>query len=372
MGQSLTQQLHGSVNLYDYGASLLPKLRAGWDDLLKIHAEQSSFLQGPEYFDHLAAMQDSANIYLATINFGETKLAGLIPVRKMPTALDFCAGHTRFASAKFRGLQVLGGNVLWPAYDQLHLHLMDELTAQFPEVEVVQFSGVKTDSPIWTSLTKCPEIAERFHVYVPHGVRQCLSTPIPDRLDDYLGNLGAKKRYNLNRQLKQFAKFSQDLLELKRIESTRDVVHLLEPIIHSQLATGGGSHMSNHELTDLASRGLLLSYVLMSRNRPCAFAFGHRYRNTLFVHKFWHDRSFDFFSPGTLLHYLMMRDIITNKLARRVDYGFGMPQHGAERINLVEGRANVLLFKKRSRSKLYILLHSQFHQAIRGVKLWIK
>jgi hypothetical protein len=365
-------EICGSINLHDYGASLLPKLRAGWDDLLKTQFQQPSFLQGPEYFDHLATMQHSANIFLATMDNGETELVGLVPVRKMPVALDFCIGHTCFASARFRGLRVLGGNIIWPTNDQLHVHLMEKLVVQFPEVEVVQFSGVKTDSPIWKLLTKCPEIASRFDVYIPYGIRQCINTHIPDQLDQYLANIGSKKRYNLTRQLKQFAKNNQDQLELKRIESTDDVFYLTESIDHSKLATENGLAMRNQELMDLANRGLLLSYVLISHNRPYAFALGHRYQTTLFVHKFWHDRNFDIYSPGACLHYLMMQDIITNKLAHRIDYGFGMPQHGAGRANYVEERANVLLFKKQPRSKLCILAHSQLQRAVNAVKLWIK
>ena len=366
--ERLPTEVRGAVRLYDYDASLSPELRAGWDGLLKIPNEQPSFLQCPEYFDHLATTQHKDNIYLATMGCGETELVGLVPVRKMPTVLDFCAGHKRFALARFQGLHVLGGNVRWPTSDQLHVRLMDELVMQFPEVDVIQISGVRTDSPIWALLTKCPEIAEKFHVYVPHGVRQCLTTPIPNQLGEYLGKIGAKKRYNLNRQLKQFAGYSQDHLELKRIESARDVVHLHEPIVKWQFATGASTRMSYHELTDLADRDLLLSYVLMSRNRTCAFAFGHRYRNTLFVHKIWHDRTLDAFSPGATLHHLMMQDIITHQLARCVDYGFGMPRYGAASTNLVDERATVLLFKKRLSNRSIILLHSQFHRAIEGAK----
>jgi CelD/BcsL family acetyltransferase involved in cellulose biosynthesis len=79
-------------------------------------------------------------------------------------------------------------------------------------------------------------------------------------------------------------------------------------------------------MMDLAERGLLLSYMLNIGGRPCALASGTRFKDTQVVHCFRHDAQIAHLSPGTVLQTLMMKDLIENKLARRIDYGFGEPR----------------------------------------------
>ena len=84
----------------------------------------------------------------------------------------------------------------------------------------------------------------------------------------------------------------------------------------------------------------MLSYVLMSSASPCSLAFGTRFGSTQLVHLFAHDRSIEHLSPGTVLHTMMMRDIIDAKVVRRVDYGFGEPRYRLG--NQLEERVTVM------------------------------
>jgi len=59
---------------------------------------------------------------------------------------------------------------------------------------------------------------------------------------------------------------------------------------------------------------------------------------------FAHHRALDHLSPGTVLHTLMMRDIIDAKLARRIDYGFGEPRY--RQGNKLEERVTAMLVRR--------------------------
>ena len=49
--------------------------------------------------------------------------------------------------------------------------------------------------------------------------------------------------------------------------------------------------ISESQALDLAERGLLLSYVLSVGGKPCAVALGTRFRDTLVIHSFRHDKA---------------------------------------------------------------------------------
>ena len=67
----------------------------------------------------------------------------------------------------------------------------------------------------------------------------------------------------------------------------------------------------------------MLSYLLMSGQRPLAAQIGIRYRGTYIVQKTYHDAAFDPFSPGTNLLLSVIDDLITTRSARLINLGFG-------------------------------------------------
>jgi len=122
----------------------------------------------------------------------------------------------------------------------------------------------------------------------------------------------------------------------------------------------------DRELADLAQRGLLLSYVLTADGAPCALALGTRYGSTHLVHMFAHHRALDHLSPGTVLHTLMMRDIIDAKLARRIDYGFGEPRY--RQGNKLEERVTAMLVRRTILNRSGIMAHATFDGMVGAVK----
>jgi uncharacterized membrane protein len=128
--------------------------------------------------------------------------------------------------------------------------------------------------------------------------------------------------------------------------------------------------ITQRELVDLAQRGLLLSYVLMSSTGPCSLAFGTRFGSTQLVHLFAHDSSIEHLSPGTVLHTLMMRDLIDAKVVRRVDYVFGEPRYRLG--NQLEERVTVMLVRRTIANWSGIMAHATFDGAIDAMKQMLR
>jgi hypothetical protein len=195
---------------------------------------------------------------------------------------------------------------------------------------------------------------------------------LPGAFDEYLAQFKRKRRYNLRRQLKRLVDHSGGTLQLRRIH-TPDQVGCLRDAI-SVLLTGQKQRYGSSEaimppeaMVDLAERGLLLSYVLMAATGAYAMAFGTASVGMLQVHRFAHLPDLEHLSPGTTLQYLMAEDLINNRLARRVDYGFGEPKWPTP-LDAVEERANIFLLRKSLLNSSTVFMHSNFYRVSSSVK----
>jgi CelD/BcsL family acetyltransferase involved in cellulose biosynthesis len=262
---------------------------------------------------------------------------------------------------KFDAVCILGGTPLLPPTSQFFDLLFEGIARTFPGCPAIELRGVPIDSPLWNYVNDHHPFADEYAVYAPDGPRNCHTFDIPDSFDAYLAGFKRKKRYNLRRQIRCLEQWSGGTLVLRRVESARDVADFRSAcaeIARLRWGQRADDVMSLAEMVDLAERGLLLSYILQVRERPCALAFGTRFAHTLQVHGFAHDRAIERLSPGIVLQMLMMEDLISHRLARRIDYGFGEPKYRL--TNSVDQRANVTLLPKNAWSRSAISAHASF------------
>ena len=90
---------------------------------------------------------------------------------------------------------------------------------------------------------------------------------------------------------------------------------------------------------DLARRGLLRGYLLRHGERPVASVIGYQFGETYHYADIAYSRADDHLSPGSVLLFLIIRDLIENTAVRRVNFGMGDAdykrqfgnQHGRDR-----------------------------------------
>jgi len=351
-----------------YGETRADDLRVAWNTLIHQRKGEALFYQSPPYFDHLGHRDQKCALSLAVFEH-ESAAAGVVPLWSADATLAFQIKKLRLAELTYSCLRVLGATLLVPQSPAVFEQLFVKLADRFSQCDLIEIKGLPTSSELWNFLCSRSQLRKRFFVYIPSGRRICQWTDVPDTFDLYMTRFRRKKRYNLKRQLARLDQHAGGSLKLQRIEHAADVplfMDALERLTSRQRMEG----IAQRELVDLAQRGLLLSYVLMSSTGPCSLAFGTRFGSTQLVHLFAHDSSIEHLSPGTVLHTLMMRDLIDAKVVRRVDYGFGEPRYRLG--NQLEERVTVMLVRRTIANWSGIMAHATFDGAIDVMKQMLR
>jgi len=352
----------------DYEQTRCQVLRAAWQALLDERAHETLFYQTPGYFDHLANTRDRRNISLAVLEDSRQAVVGVVPLILDEAALDMRISALRLTKFSFSSIRIPPGSPLVPSAHELLDLLFEDLAQMFPD-RSIQISAVPTSSPLWTFVCNSPKIRETFMVYTPNGPRLCQTTAVPETVPGYLSGFRHKRRYNLKRQVRRLNQYSRGRLALRRIERGGDVASFRQAMVRLGIAANSehdNSTLTSSEMLDLAERGMLLSYVLTAGEEPYALALGTRFKDTLLLHRFAHDASLDHLSPGTVLHVSMMEDLISNRLVKRIDYGFGEPKYKMN--NALDERVNVMLIRRTVANRSSVLIHSAFQRGMDIVK----
>jgi CelD/BcsL family acetyltransferase involved in cellulose biosynthesis len=348
----------------DFEEACSPVFRAAWNALLDQRGGEPLFYQTPGYFDHLTNTRDRASVFLAVIEDARRAIVGIVPLALADATLDLQVRGRELAKLSFSTIRIFPGTPLLPSSPELLGLFFEHLSRIFQDHDSIQLSSVPTGSALWRFVERSPEIRESFLVYTPNGRRQCHVASIPDNLEAYLSAFGRKKRYNLKRQMRRLQEYSGGELTLRRIQTVDGVASLRQAM--SQLGIASDSTLTSSAMRDLARRGMLLSYVMGAGEKTYAVAVGTRCGDTLLFHRFAHDESIGHLSPGAVLHLSMMEDLIDNRLARRIDYGFGEPKYRLN--NVVDERVAVMLFRRTLPNRARILAHSAFERTLEAIK----
>src|SRR5262249_35831919 len=81
-----------------------------------------------------------------------------------------------------------------------------------------------------------------------------------------------------------------------------------------------------------------------------------------------HDRAFERFSPGTVLLYLLIEDLIRHNPPRRVNFGISDARYKREFGNAFTRDASVLLLRRSLANTLRVRSHSSFRSCLRAGK----
>jgi hypothetical protein len=90
-----------------------------------------------------------------------------------------------------------------PSDPVLHDRLYATIDDSFPECEAIAMPSVPAESFLWRYCLGSRSIKRHFLVYIPYGKRLCHTMSLAATFEQYLAKLSAKKRYNLNRQVRK-------------------------------------------------------------------------------------------------------------------------------------------------------------------------
>jgi hypothetical protein len=355
-----------------------PGFRGAWASLIAGCRDPYVLGKSPEYLDHLRGTNERSQFHLATVRDGAGATVGVVPLRVMRSGLRYDVAGRVLWESRTRAVSVLGGLPLLPADPAAHDLLLVALDEGFGCCQAVALPGVPTGSFLWNHVHESRTVRGRFIPYATHGVRGCHTIPLPATVQEYRARFSAKKRYNLGRQVRILRDHCGGRLELRRFETPEQVGDLVSAVNETRRSAGltlwggaGAFTIDRREAEGLASRGLLLTYLLVCAGHPCAALTGLQYRGVYYLHAIPRDRSLDRFSPGATALHLAIEDLIRDTSIVRVDLGFGEPVHPHSSLNVIEPRASLLLFRRTLTNRLRKGSHSVFRSLVNLAKPYV-
>jgi Acetyltransferase (GNAT) domain len=201
--------------------------------------------------------------------------------------------------------------------------------------------------------------------YVPAQYRR-FSIDLQGSFDDYLKKFSGKSRQTLARKVRRFSRSSGGALCWREYRGSGEMeeFHPLacEVSRRSWQAKQKGAGFPEsaefrREMSDLAGRDAVRGYILFHQQRPAAFAYCEVEEGALVYAFVGYDLDFERWSPGTVLHYLIIQKQFRELAFQIFDLG-GRDDWYKEFLSTRSTLcADILYFHRDTRTFLLILLH---------------
>jgi hypothetical protein len=232
-----------------------------------------------------------------------------------------------------------------------------------PDSSFVLFEDIEVESPLWRALAD--ETTRRdVTVLYPFPPQQHWWIDFPSNPADYWKKFSNKTRSTFRRkaaQLKHSLRcFSQPAEVSEFLEKAHEVSG------RSWQAKRQGLRIANSEgerrlFHFLASQNAWRSYVLESDQKPLAFVVGIQWRGTFTFDESGFDTAYADQSPGTVLLYRLLEDLIARDTPQRFDFGSGDGGHKQLFGNRQTMSGPVLLFRRGVRPLLaWSIMRAQY------------
>jgi len=219
-------------------------------------------------------------------------------------------------------------------------------------------------------------LKQLFYVYLIEGIRPYHEIKLPGTFEEYLSKFSSRKRGNLKRRVKKLNECNNGNLKLVTIKSTDQITAFLDSA--ESIAENSwklkplGVRIKNNEafrdrLIDSAKRGLLRSYILLGE-KPLAFVLGYQFNDIYHYVEIAYDQVFAKYSPGTVLLYMIIEDLINDNSPKKVNFGIGDATFKKEFGNVHEKDASILLLRKKFKNRFLFTSHSLFRSGVILVK----
>jgi CelD/BcsL family acetyltransferase involved in cellulose biosynthesis len=340
-------------------ASIGEAHREAWQRLHATHAGHETVYASPAFFETLVETQPAGSLQVA---FGHSTAPGgvsAIAVLRMREQLLDPHGLAGIVLRSRIRMWALSGSepLLAPARgtaDGLASFLCGLADAP-GSFDAFELQSVEVGSLPWKAVTESDALRRKFLVYMPNGVRACHLTPLPESIEAYLAQFPRKKRYNLQRQLRQIAENLGGEAVVVPLDTEASIDELTEAV--RLIDADEALLLSKAEYVALARQGLLLNFVVRAGGQPVAVIVGIPTGTTYRINKVMYAHRLSPYSPGTSTLHLMNEWFIADGRFRQLDFGFGEPARSYSSSNKTVDRARVLLLRRTLFNRIRLAAH---------------
>lgn len=336
-----------------------------WRSLVEGQDNQYLQYQSPAWWEHLNTTEHRQSVSVLRI-MQDNRVIGVVPMQRRDEAIWLAPGKMRFSRVSIPSVEVLGGQPLIPPDEYITARMFEFIFAQCGGIQAVYFKSVSQTSKWYDLLVKA---ADRAGGCFPHISREETYhyLTLPASFDSFLQRFTKKKRYNLKRQLRLMEDAYNGKLKLECITSEDRVAAFLEASSSVAAASWKQSSLTralvqsagNHaKYADLARRGLFRSYVLRNDERPVAYALGYQYGNIYHYSDIAYAGSEVHLSPGTVLLFLIIRDLIGSTSMRQINFGISDADYKRQFADQHTRDRSLLVFRSTLRNYLLSFAHT--------------
>jgi hypothetical protein len=306
---------------------------------------------------------------------GDTTTYAAFRKRTMPLVYQF-SRHLKFAP-KLSVLDLLGcdlvGNMSYASLKSITNSVWDN----FPNIDAIYIKSVNVDSSIWREFSEHNWKIDKAQIYMPNTERLFHYVKLAKTHQEYIKGFKSKQRISFKRKLKKVNEAFPGTVELHRIDSLDDLDYLTESAKKIVQNSWKMNHLTQpipESIKDISflrrvtENGFLRSHVLSLDGKPCAFTVGYLYNGIYHCADTAYDINYAKHSPGTVLLYKAIEDIINSDQADIIHFGITDAQYKRELSNCHSTDASLMIMRPTLTNKLRVLLHRSY----RDTKAWLK
>ncbi|HZL36085.1 MAG TPA: GNAT family N-acetyltransferase [Tepidisphaeraceae bacterium] len=299
------------------------RLKAGWLESVQREPKCSVFLHPQLDSEPGSGYRVLANGELAQ-DHARTCVYGVLAPKVV--RLKLLPG-LRF-TAKLKGYRLVGNQFIGdPTGDDLSA-MVEAITqpVRRAQCDCILFEDIEMDSPLHTAICQHASSRRNLRLHYPAKPQPHWWIEFPERPEDYWKKFSKKSRYNLRAAAKKLDH------TLHRFTTAKDALKFLE-LAHrvskaSWQARRIGLRITNSArekrwYQQVAEIGALRSYVLEHKGNPVAFVVGLQWKETFSYEEVGYDSAFADRSPGTVLLFRLIEDLIAIDTPKSLDFGFG-------------------------------------------------
>jgi hypothetical protein len=337
----------------------------------------SSFYAMHHSLDWLTCLDNQSHDTICIADYCNNDATTFAAFKKRTVPLTFQFSRRLKLTLQLPALELMGCNLVGEiSYDSLQA-ITNSAWNNFPNIDVIYLHSVNVESSIWEIIQENNRKIDEALVYMPDAERKFHYVNSVKTHQEYINGFKSKQRISFKRKIKKINEAFPGKVEVHRIDHIEDLDYLTvsaKQILKNSWKTQNLSHpipesIKNEEFLHRATeKGFLRSYVLSLDGNPCAFAVGFLHNGIYHCTDTAYDVNYAKHSPGTVLLYKAIEDLINSDQVKIIHFGITDAQYKRELCNYQTREASLMIMRPTLTNKFRIFLHRRY----RNAKVWLK
>lgn len=294
--------------------------RSRWLECLD-HGERPSIFQHPDIVSNRVGSDGRSPILIPCCDERFLPSFGLLTYLPYRVKLF----PTKYGSWLLRGHKLLDSRLIGEESEQTSVQFADSIDQLLAsgQTDCIYIEDVEVETPLWKAVHKRRRGFVAFHPSTPQP-HWWIDFPV--KPEEYWRKFSKKTRYNLRSSARKLdhavvcyrdvAPVVEFLEKAAAVSANSWQGHRLGPRINREPQT-------IHFWRTVASLGALRAYVLEHEGQPIAFHLAVQWKGCFMVIEIGYDKRYAASSPGLVLLYRILEDLVSRDTPKTLDFGFG-------------------------------------------------